>query len=101
MQVEYTAHPVTKDTKLSNGANYGFNVNSMRIVANKAVAENHPDVAKLFEVMSLSVNDVSAQNKLVRDGQNSQKDITRHVDAWIKAHQAKFDGWIKAAKAAK
>jgi len=51
--------------------------------------------------MSLSVNDVSAQNKLVRDGQNSQKDITRHVDAWIKAHQAKFDGWIKAAKAAK
>lgn len=101
LQVEYTAHPVTNDTQLPNGANYGFNVNSMRIVANKAVAEKHPDVAKLFEVMSVSVNDVSAQNKLVRDGQNKSKDIERHVDAWIKAHQAKFDGWIKAAKAVK
>lgn len=101
LQVTHSAHPVTKDTSLSNGANYGFNVNSMRIVANHSVAKNHPDVAKLFEVMSLSVNDVSAQNQLIKDGQNKPDDINRHVDAWIKANQKTFDGWIAAAKAAK
>lgn len=101
LQVTETAHPITKDTSLPNGANYGFNVNSLRIVANKSVAVNHPDVAKLFAIMSLDVNDVSAQNQLIKDGQNTQEDINRHVDSWIKANQKTFDSWIKAAKSAK
>lgn len=101
LEVTHSAHPVTKDTSLSNGKNYGFNVNSMRIVANASVEKQHPDVAKLFEVMSVSVNDVSAQNSLVRDGQNSLEDINRHVDLWIKAHQSQFDGWVQKAQAAK
>ena len=100
LQVKYSAHPVTKSTRLANGADYGFNVNSMRIVANKSVAEKHPDVATLFSIMSLSVNDVSAQNQLIKEGQGSQADIKRHVDSWIKANQKTFDGWIAQAKAA-
>ena len=101
LQVTRSAHPVTKSTELSNGANYGFNVNTMRIVANKSVAKNHPDVATLFSIMSVSVNDVSAQNQLIKDGQSTPADIKRHVDSWIKAHQETFDGWIAQAKAAK
>jgi len=101
LQVTHTAHPVTKDTTLPNGANYGFNVNSMRIVANKSVGEKHPEVAKLFSIMKLSVNDVSAQNQLIKDGQSQPSDIKRHVDSWIKANQRTFDGWISTAKAAK
>lgn len=100
LEVTHSAHPVTKNTALSNGKNYGFNVNSMRIVANASVAKQHPEVAKLFEVMSLSVNDVSAQNSLVREGQNSIKAINRHVDMWIQAHQKTFNGWIQQARAA-
>ncbi len=99
LEVTHSAHPVTQNTALSNGKNYGFNVNSMRIVANASVAEQHPEVAKLFEVMSLSVNDVSAQNSLVREGQNSLKAINRHVDMWINAHQDQFDQWIEQAQA--
>ena len=101
LQVTHTAHPVTKDTSLPNGANYGFNVNNMRIVANKSVAEKHPDVAKLFSIMEVSVNDVSAQNQLIKNGQSTPADIKRHVDSWIKANQKKFDAWIATAKAAK
>lgn len=101
LQVTKSAHPVTDDTSLPNGDNYGFNVNALKIVANKSVEKNHPDAAKLFEVMSLSVNDVSAQNQLVSDGQNSEQDIKRHVDSWISAHQDTFDGWIAQAKKAK
>jgi glycine betaine/proline transport system substrate-binding protein len=101
LQVTETAHPIVKDTALPNGANYGFKVNSMRIVANKSVGKKHPDAAKLFSIMTLSVNDISAQNQLITEGQTSPADINRHVDSWIKAHQETFDGWIAQAKAAK
>lgn len=101
LQVTHSAHPVTKDTSLANGANYGFNVNNQHIVANKSVETNHPDIAKLFEIMKLSVNDVSAENMLISNGEKSQKDMTRHADMWIKANKATFDGWVKTAKAAK
>jgi glycine betaine/proline transport system substrate-binding protein len=101
LQVTSTEHPITKDTALPNGANYGFNVNAMRIVANKSVATKYPDVAKLFSVMSINVNDVSAENQLVAQGQSTPEDIQHHADSWIKSHQKTFDGWIAQAKAAK
>jgi glycine betaine/proline transport system substrate-binding protein len=101
LQVTHSAHPVTKSTKLGNGMDFGFNVNNQRIVANKSVATKHPDVAKLFEIMSISVNDVSSENMLIANGENKEADIKRHASMWIKQNQALFDGWIKTAKAAK
>jgi len=101
LQVTHSAHPVTKNTALSNGMNFGFNVNSQKIVANKAVATAHQDVAKLFEVIELSVNDVSAENKLIANGENKDKDMQRHAKQWIKAHQTTFNKWIETAKKAK
>jgi glycine betaine/proline transport system substrate-binding protein len=51
--------------------------------------------------MSISANDISAQNLLMqKSGQGGWKVAERHADAWIKHHQAEFDGWIAAAKAA-
>ena len=88
------------DTKLPNGKNYGFVVNTQHIVANKAWAEKNPAAAKLFEVMSVPVGDINAQNYLMSQGQNKAADIERHANGWIKAHQATFDGWIAKAKAA-
>ncbi len=88
------------DTRLANGKNYGFEMNSMRIIAHRAFAEANPAAAKLFEIMKLPINDISAQNMRMRQGENSQADIERHVAGWIKAHQATFDGWIAEAKAA-
>ena len=101
LQVTHSAHPVTKNTALSNGMNFGFNVNSQKIVANKAVTTAHQDVAKLFEVIELSVNDVSAENKLIANGENKDKDMQRHAKQWIKAHQTTFNKWIETAKKAK
>lgn len=88
------------DTALPNGKNYGFEMNSMRIVANKQFAENNPAAAKLFEVMALDINDVSAQNMRMSQGQNSQKDIENHVNGWIQSHQQLFNSWISQAKKA-
>lgn len=103
LQVPFSSLPGEQkgtDTKLPNGQNYGFIPNTQHIVANKAFAEANPAAAKLFSVMQLPVGDINAQNLRMRDGEASQADIARHVDGWIKAHQATFDGWIKTAAAA-
>lgn len=101
LQVTHSAHPVTKSTKLSNGADYGFNVNSQKIVANASVVQNHKDLAKLFEIVKLDVNDVSGENMLMSKGENKEKDIQKHALMWIKSNQAIVDAWIKTAKTAK
>ena len=100
LEVSRSEHPQGFNTELSNGKNYGFSVNSERIVANRAFAEANPAAAKFFEVASLNINTVSSQNKLVADGENTEADIQRHTDNWIKKNQEKFDGWLAQARAA-
>ena len=103
LEVPFSALPGEQkglDTQLPNGKNYGFVVNNQQIVANKAWAETNPAAAKLFEVMQLPVADINAQNHLMSQGQNKSADIERHANAWIKAHQKTFDGWLQQARAA-
>ena len=85
------------DTQLPNGKNYGFTLNTQHIVANKSFTDQHPAAAKLFEVMSLPVGDINAQNQRMINGENSQQQIEGHTDAWIKGHQKTFDSWIEQA----
>lgn len=103
LQVPFSSLPGEQaklDTKLPNGQNYGFVINTQRIVANRAFVEKNPAAGKLFEVMKLSVGDINAQNLRMRDGENKPADVQRHLDAWIKANQKTFDGWIAQALAA-
>jgi len=88
------------DTALSNGKNYGFQMNSMHIVANKKFTDANPAAAKLFAIMKLNINDISAENGMMAKGANTLKDINAHADGWIKAHQKQFDAWIESAKKA-
>lgn len=103
LQVPFSSMPGKQkdiDTKLPNGANYGFPVNTMHIVANKAWAEKNPAAAKLFAEMKLPLADINAQNASMHAGKASEEDINANVDGWIKGHQAAFDKWIKDAEAA-
>ena len=103
LEVPFSSLPGNRkdvDTALPNGKNYGFQMNAMRIVANKKFAAENPAAAELFKVMKLDINDVSAENMMMSQGHNSSADIEAHANGWIKAHQAMFDGWIKQAKAA-
>ncbi|MBG0753964.1 glycine betaine/L-proline ABC transporter substrate-binding protein ProX [Vibrio cidicii] len=103
LEVPFSALPGERkdvDTTLPNGKNYGFEMNSMRIVANKAFAEQNPAAAKLFAIMQVNINDVSAQNMMMSQGKNRSADIEAHADGWIKAHQKQFDAWVEAAKKA-
>lgn len=100
LQVPFSSlpgNPKKVSTQLPNGADYGFPINNMHIVANKTWAENNPAAARLFAVMRLPIADINAQNAMMHDGKNSQDDIQGHVDGWIKAHQAIFNNWIHQA----
>lgn len=102
LQVPFSSLPGEQaklDTQLPNGQNYGFVLNTQRIVANRQFTEQNPAAARLFEVMALPVADINAQNLRMREGQNKPQDVERHTDAWIKAHQKTFDGWISQAMA--
>ncbi len=103
LQVPFSSLPGENkeaDTALPDGSNYGFQVNNQQIIANKAWTDANPAAAKLFEIMQVSANDISSQNLRMRDGEKSAEDVARHADAWIKANQAKFDGWLEEARKA-
>jgi len=100
LEVPFSSNPNGSDTKLPNGKNYGFDINSERVVANKQFAMKNPAAAKLFEVAKLPINDVSAQNMLIADGEDSQGQIKQHAKNWIKSNRELFDSWIKAAQEA-
>lgn len=103
LEVPFSALPGERnniDTTLANGKNYGFEMNSMSIVANKEFAEKNPAAARLFEIMKLNINAISAQNMMMRKGKNSMADIESHANGWIKANQQLFDAWVAEAKKA-
>lgn len=102
LEVPFSSMPgvqVGTNTKQANGRDYGFPVNNEHIVANKVWVGKNPAAAKLFEIMELPIADISAQNQRMRQGENRPQDVERHTDAWIKAHQKTFDGWITQALA--
>lgn len=99
LEVPYSSLPDGRtDNTEFDGKNLGFAVNSLRVVANNKFLEANPAAAKLFEVAALDINDVSSQNKKMRDGEDSLEDIERHVDEWIEANQETFDSWVKMAQ---
>lgn len=100
LQVPFSANPDKADTRLGDGSDYGFSVNTTRIVVNRAWADKNPAAVKLFEVMRLPIADINAQNERMRQGENTQADIARHTAGWIKYHQQLFDSWIAQARAA-
>ena len=101
LEVPYSSLPDgnTANT-VFNGKNLGFAVDSIRVVARDDFLAENPPVRALLEAASVGINAISAQNKKMRDGEDSYDDIDRHVDEWIADNRAAYDGWLAAARAA-
>lgn len=100
LNVPFTALPGERtetDTTLPDGRNPGFGVNNSRILANKKFLEANPAARRLFELIRIPINDVSAQNDRMHKGENKPKDIVRHAKEWIAQNKAAFDSWIEEA----
>jgi len=101
LSVPYTSLPdgVEASTEV-DGKNLGFAVDAMYILARDEFLEANPPAATLFAEARLDVNDISAQNLLMSQGEDSSDDIDRHVDMWIEENRAEYDSWLAAARAA-
>ena len=87
---------------VSDPIKLGFVVSDIRIVANKKFIEKNPAAKKFFEVFTLPLADINAQNARMNAGEKSEKDIAKHVDEWIANNTATWNGWLaEARKAAK
>lgn len=101
LEVPFSANPQGVDTKRPDGKNYGAIPQTIHILANKDFIGKNPAAAKLFEVMSLPVADVSAQNLRMKDeGRGDMAAAAQDATAWIEAHRSTYDDWLKAARAA-
>jgi len=102
LSVPYTSLPDNAKANTEfNGKNLGFAVDNIGVVARNDFLAANPAAKKLFEVATLDINDISAENKLITDGEKTSADIDRHVDDWIKAHKDLYDSWLAAARAVK
>ncbi|MDJ0733376.1 MAG: glycine betaine/L-proline ABC transporter substrate-binding protein ProX [Nostocaceae cyanobacterium] len=105
LEVPFTSLPghqknwTEKDTSY-NGKNLGFAIDNMQIVANKEFLADNPSAKRLFELIQIPVDDISAQNERLQEGENRVADIRRHAKEWIKNNQELFDGWVEEARKA-
>jgi glycine betaine/proline transport system substrate-binding protein len=89
----------TKSVKVPNATkskiNMGFGADDIRPAANVAFLKANPKIEKMLKKASIPLADVAAQNMKMNAGEKSEKAIKKHADAWIKANQSTFNGWLK------
>ena len=85
---------------VSDPIKLGFIVADIQVVANKEFLAKNPAAKKFFEVFTLPLGDINAQNTRMQDGEKSKKAIDGHVKEWIANNQATWDGWLAEARKA-
>jgi glycine betaine/proline transport system substrate-binding protein len=83
---------------VSDPIKLGFVVADIQVVANKKFLAENPAAKEFFKQFTLPLGDINAQNTLMEEGEKSQKDIERHVQAWIKKNQETWNSWLAAAR---
>jgi len=104
LEVPYTSLPeaqgeVSEADTSAEGKNLGFAVDQQVILANQEFVDNNPAAEKFFELVEVPIGDVSAQNQLIQDGEDTPEQIREHAEAWVAENQDQFDAWIEEALA--
>jgi glycine betaine/proline transport system substrate-binding protein len=103
LAVPYTDLPaeqgeVSEAETTAEGVNLGFAVDQIMILANQEFVDANPAADELFQLVAIPINDISAQNQLMQDGENTPEDIRRHAEEWIANNQELFDSWVEEAR---
>jgi len=104
LNVPFTALPGERsvDTKQADGSNPGFVANNNFVLCNKEFAEKNPVAAKFFSLFRFPLGELSAAMLRMNDEGKEPAKLIEIASDWVKANQAKVDGWVaEAAKAAK
>ena len=78
----------------------GMRANDIRVVARNDFLAANPAATKLFELVSIPIEDISAQNVAYERGADSEFDIRSAALRWIAANRDKVNAWLAAARAA-
>jgi glycine betaine/proline transport system substrate-binding protein len=78
----------------------GFPLNDISIVANKDFMNKNPAAKAFLQAVRIPIDDLNAENLLMRNGEDKEADVDRHADAWIAKNQATFDSWVAKGMAA-
>ncbi|NYZ17672.1 glycine betaine/L-proline ABC transporter substrate-binding protein ProX [Azospirillum sp. RWY-5-1] len=100
LEVPFTALPEKTDpalTTLPDGRNIGFTKNTIHVVANKGFIEKNPAAKAWFNLVSIPIADVNAENFQVYQGEKSPAQIRKHAEDWVAKNKDKVDGWIAQA----
>ncbi len=102
IEVPFTSLPeevgeVSEDETMAQGKNLGFKNDRQRIVANNEFLADNPAAAAFLESVQIPILDISSQNLLMQEGEDTPEDIRRHAEEWVSENQEMFDSWIEAA----
>jgi len=104
LEVPYTSVPdnpdATAEDTSAEGKNLGFEVDNQMVLANDDWAAENPAAVAFLEAAELPIDDISAQNLLMQEGEDDREDIHRHTAEWIEQNQEAFDSWVEAGLAA-
>ncbi|MGF1749385.1 glycine betaine/L-proline ABC transporter substrate-binding protein ProX [Vibrio cionasavignyae] len=104
LEVPFSALPGSRqkiDTTLPHGRNFGFEVNTQHIVANKSLVLHNADIHRLFEVMRLATSDISKENWHQNNSNTDGYSAAEYTKKWIEENKPTFSAWIEEAKNAK
>lgn len=102
LEVPYTDLPeeqgdVSEKDTTFEGKNLGLVIDRVRITANRKWINENPAARKLFELVTIPVDDISAQNKLIADGEGDPEDILHHAKEWVEKNRETADRWVEEA----
>ena len=78
----------------------GWPANDIRPVVNEEFLAANPAARKLFEVATIPLADIYAQNAKMFQGEDSEEDLLRHANTWIERNRGMFDEWLRQARQA-
>ena len=78
----------------------GFPPSDIRVVANTLFLQRNPAVRLLAEKVTISLDDINAQNARMIAGEDDNEDIRRHAKEWIHNNRIRVDQWLETARAA-
>lgn len=83
----------------SDPCDLGWAVSSIRAVGNKDFLDDHPDIRRLLEEVSVPLPDIADQNAKRADSDGySDEDVSADAAAWIEANRSTVDGWLEIAR---
>ena len=103
LEVPYTDLPeeqqvIEEINTTFQGKNLGFPIDTIGILANEQFLNENPVARHFFELTTIPVDDINAQNQLMKKGENTPKAIRSHAQEWKINNEKTFNNWLQEAR---